>query len=350
LRRREVWAGFLTAMFPDLDALLSPLSPDFYITQHRGLSHSFVLLPLWAVVLGAVAAFRLPPASPLALREARRRLVLVSGIGVLSHILLDWVTSWGTMFFSPISWKRYTTDWLFIIDLVLSGILVLGIAGARFAAVRRGDGRARLASRAALAAAAAYVGLCAARHARALTIARRTAPPGAVSCAAIPQPLSPDRWLLLADDGKMVKATFVDLAKHGRDTSRMLPPQAIEELSASRSGLFKLARRLSGSYRSPDDAAPRVIPHADGPLASRALADSADGVFGRFARFPAAREERGPDGVTRVILRDVRFGYLSSAIDPFTYVIWYDRAGHLLSAGFPSERWSHRGSAAAAPR
>jgi inner membrane protein len=335
-----VWAGFLTAMFPDADALLSPLSPDFYITQHRGLSHSFVLLPLWALLLGGVAAFRLPDAPPAAAREARLRLVLVSGLGVASHVLLDWITSWGTMFLSPLSWRRYALDWVFIIDLVLSGILVLGLVGVRFA-MRRGDLRSRWAARAGLGAAAAYVLLCAVRPEDALAAARRIAGPGAGECAAIPQPLSPDRWLLLVDDGRAITAGFVDLARHGRDPRPVPPPSSLEELAATRRGVALLARRLSARYRSADDAAPYVIPKSDGPLASRALADGSAGVFGRFARFPAAREEKGPDGATRVVLRDVRFGYLSSAIDPFTYVVWYDRAGRLLSAGFPSERWGH---------
>jgi inner membrane protein len=333
-----VWAGFLTAMFPDGDALLSPLSADFYITQHRGLSHSFVLLPLWALLLGSIAAFRLPEAPPRALKEARRRLVLVSGLGVLSHILLDWITSWGTMFFSPISWKRYSLDWVFIIDLVLSGILVLGLVGVRFAR-RRGDQRTRLAARAAVFAASLYIGLCAVKHDDALAMARHVAGGRIASCGAIPQPLSPDRWLLLVDDGREITASFVDLSKHGRDPATRVPPSQLEEIEATRKGVSTLARRLMSRYRAPDDADPRVIPKSDGPLASRALADGAAGVFGRFARFPAAREEKGPDGATRVILRDIRFGYLSSAIDPFTYVVWYDRAGKLLSAGFPSERW-----------
>jgi inner membrane protein len=337
-----VWAGFLIGMFPDGDALLSPLSPDFYITQHRGLTHSFVLLPLWALLLGSLAAFRLPDAPPAALREARRRLVLVSGLAIGSHILLDWITSWGTMFFSPISWRRYSLDWLFILDLVLSGLLVIGLAGVRFAA-RRGDARTRKAARASLVAAGLYILLCATRHQEALAAAKRMAGARAASCAAIPQPLSADHWLLLVDDGRAITASFVDLGKHGRDAEPVPPPSALEELAATRHGISLLARRLLSHYRSPDDAAPRVIPKADGPLASRALVEGEAGVFGRFARFPAAREEKGPDGATRVVLRDVRFGYLSSAIDPFTYVIWYDRAGRLLSAGFPSERWAHRG-------
>jgi hypothetical protein len=61
-------------------------------------------------------------------------------------------------------------------------------------------------------------------------------------------------------------------------------------------------------------------------------------VFGRFARFPAAREEsRG--GTVEVLLRDVRFGYLSSDVDPFTYTVRYSREGTVLFAGFSSSRW-----------
>jgi hypothetical protein len=62
-------------------------------------------------------------------------------------------------------------------------------------------------------------------------------------------------------------------------------------------------------------------------------------VFGRFARFPAAREQAQADGSVRVVLRDVRFGYLSRAVDPFSYVVRYDAHGRLIAAGFPSGRW-----------
>jgi hypothetical protein len=88
-----------------------------------------------------------------------------------------------------------------------------------------------------------------------------------------------------------------------------------------------------------------VIPCANGPFAARTLEKGVAGVFGRFARFPAAREEAERDGTVRVVLRDVRFGYLAPEVDPFTYVVRYDAAGRLLSAGFPSGRWM-RGEAA----
>lgn len=337
LRRRETWMGFLAAMFPDADALLSPFSADFYITQHRGLSHSFAMLPLWAVLLGVAATWRLPQLEGASRARVRIRLSAVAAIGLASHILLDWITSWGTMFLSPFSWDRYTLDWVFIIDFVLSGLLVLGLAGTLLIA-RKSAARGRLAALASVAAATAYIGFCGLRHEAALRVASRVLPPGS-SRAAIPQPLSPDRWLLLVDDGRNVFASFVDLSRRGRDSAPLAPENLVETLAASPRSLLFVVTRMSALYRSPDDARTRIIPKADGPMAEKLLADGANGVFGRFARFPAARGEKQADGETRVVLRDVRFGYLSSRIDPFTYVARYGPTGELLFAGFPSERW-----------
>lgn len=340
MRRREVLTGFLAAMAPDLDALLAPFSPDFYITQHRGLTHSFFLAPLWALLLALVVHGAVRRRGP----SAFRRLWLVAAIGIVSHVLLDWITSWGTMFLSPFDRTRFALDWTFIIDLVLSGILVLGLAGA-IAVARRSEARGRIAARATLVAATAYVLFCGFRHAEALRVARRILPdsPDAPRLAAIPQPLSPDRWLLLGDDGDRVSAAFVDLSLQGPSPAPAADPETFERAAASAHGLRFLLANLSGLYRPPGDPGIRRIPKGDGPLAWRALREGEAGVFGRFARFPAARETPDGAGGTRVVLRDVRFGYLSAAIDPFTYLVRYDAAGRLLGAGFPSERWGKNG-------
>ena len=160
------------------------------------------------------------------------------------------------------------------------------------------------------------------------------------SRAAIPQPLSPNRWLLLGDDGLNITATFVDLGKRGHDAHASPSQQDLESVAASARGIEFLVRRLEGVYRSVEDAQPRVIPKADGPFAYRTLMNGTSGIFGRFARFPAARETHDTGGITRVLLRDARFGYLSPAIDPFTYLVSYDAAGRLISARFPSQRWA----------
>lgn len=344
--RRETWLGFVAAMFPDADALVSPFSPEFYIAQHRALTHSFVLLPVWALLLAWAASVRPPaaagpPGSPER-RLFRARLAAVSGVAVLSHILMDWITSWGTMFFSPFAWTRYTLDWVFILDAVLTGLLLVGLGGVWFAA-RRGFARSRTAARASLAAATAYILFCGLRHAEAERLLVRLAPV-AVSRAAIPQPGSPDRWLLLADDGAAVSASFVDLAKSGREGARAPGSENLAR-SGYAGGLEALVSHLSGVYRSRDDLLTRVIPRANGPLAARALGTGVSGAFGRFARFPAAREEAQAGGGMRVVLRDVRFGYLSPDVDPFTYVVRFDAGGRLLAAGFPSGRWMRRETA-----
>lgn len=346
LARREVWVGFAAAMFPDADVFMSPFSAEFYITQHRALTHSFVTLPAWIVLLTAAASIRLLPAlgppGAAGRRTAVRRLSVVVALSLVSHILLDWITSWGTMFLSPISSARFTLDWTFILDAALSGLLVLGLVGVR-AVSRRSFPRSRVAARAGLLAATAYVGLCAVRHAQAVRLGQALAP-RASSRAAIPQPGSPDRWLLLSDDGPAVIATFVDLGKRGREIAR--PPEA-DELARTgfRGGALNLFRHLDGVYRSRDDLAPRVIEKANGPFARATLETGIASVFGRFARFPAAREELRGDAV-EVLLRDVRFGYLSNEVDPFTYIVRYSLEGRVLSKGFPSSRWSRE----AAPR
>ena len=340
LARREAWVGFAAAMFPDADVFVSPFSAEFYITEHRGLTHSFVMLPVWIVALTALAALRLapqlgPPGSA-ARRVALRRLGAVVALGLLSHILLDWITSWGTMFLAPLSWTRYTLDWTFIVDFALSGLLALGLVGLRVVS-RRSFPRSRTAARAGLLAAVAYVGLCAVCHGEALRLAGKLGA-GSAHRAAIPQPGSPDRWLLLSEDGPAVTAAFVDLGKRGLEGARA--PDA-EDLARKgfRSGLLNLARSLDGVYRSRDDLAPRVIWKANGPFAQRALDSGIAGVFGRFARFPAAREEE-KGGTVEVLLRDVRFGYLSREVDPFTYLVRYAADGTVLFTGFPSSRWT----------
>jgi hypothetical protein len=136
-----------------------------------------------------------------------------------------------------------------------------------------------------------------------------------------------------------VTAAFVDLGKHGREGARALDAEELAR-TGFRSGLLNLVRHLGAVYRSRDDLAPRVIGKANGPFAERALESGIAGVFGRFARFPAAREEAKGVNV-EVLLRDVRFGYLSREVDPFTYLVRYSADGTVLFAGFPSSRWAH---------
>ena len=337
LRRREAWTGFLVAMLPDADALPNPLSAEFYIEHHRGLTHSFVLLPLWAVAIGLLVSWRLRlPAGEDGARSrriARGRLIGVSVLGLASHILLDWITSWGTRFFAPISQKAYSLDWVFILDFVLSGLLAAGLAAA-FVIFRR---QGRLAARASLAAAALYVGFCGLQHGRALDLAARLAP-AAGTRAAVPQPLSPARWLLLSEEGGKVRLDFVDFRLRG--AAPPPAPDALARFHGEAVSLPRLLPALAAFYRAQEDPAPFLLPESDGPRAGAALSDAKAGVFGQFARFPVGHEVDGSDGSSVVLVRDARFAHLSDRLDPFAYEIRFGPDGRRLDAGFRSSRWT----------
>lgn len=47
--------GFLAATFPDSDVALRLVSDLAYLRGHRGVTHSVIMLPLWALLLGWLA-------------------------------------------------------------------------------------------------------------------------------------------------------------------------------------------------------------------------------------------------------------------------------------------------------
>src|SRR5258707_6830972 len=119
------WSLMVGAIFPDSDVLRDFFSSDklLIVTWHRSLTHSLVLLPLWALLLAGItrvfAGWRKweAPSFPA--------LAGIYAAGILSHILLDLVTSFGTMIWSPLEWSRPAWDLIFIVDFTLTAILLV---------------------------------------------------------------------------------------------------------------------------------------------------------------------------------------------------------------------------------
>src|SRR5689334_3632458 len=93
--------GFVAAMAPDLDFVAGYFGTVEYLLQHRGITHSLVMLPLWAFLLAKLCAL-----------IWRRDLPWQAYFGVIAmslgiHIAGDWITSYGTMVFAPLSDARY---------------------------------------------------------------------------------------------------------------------------------------------------------------------------------------------------------------------------------------------------
>ena len=119
------WSLMLGAIFPDSDVFRDMFSHDklLIITWHRSITHSLILLPLWALLLAAVTR---------AFANSRKwespsffALTGIYAAGILSHILLDLVTSFGTMIWSPLEWSRPAWDLIFIVDFTLAGIFLV---------------------------------------------------------------------------------------------------------------------------------------------------------------------------------------------------------------------------------
>jgi len=119
------WSLMLGAIFPDSDVLRDFFSSDklLIVTWHRSITHSLVMLPLWTLLLAGITrafANRRKWEAP-----SFRALTAIYAAGILSHILLDLVTSFGTMIWSPLEWSRPAWDLIFIVDFTLTAIFLV---------------------------------------------------------------------------------------------------------------------------------------------------------------------------------------------------------------------------------
>lgn len=118
------WSLMLGAIFPDSDILRDWYSsnPMLILTWHRSVTHSLVCMPFFALALAALtrwfARWRKWDAPSFG------ALTGIYAVGILSHILLDLVTTFGTMVWSPLQWSRPAWDLIFIIDFTLTALVL----------------------------------------------------------------------------------------------------------------------------------------------------------------------------------------------------------------------------------
>jgi inner membrane protein len=186
--RAAAWTAVAAGVFPDADFILAFVDGATYLRWHRGPTHSVILWPLWSLFVAWVFW-------ELTGRKHGRTLYGAALAAMGAHIFMDWITSYGTMLFSPFSDARYELSWVFIVDVYVWALLAAGLGVAiatQRAAVARGF----------LVALAGYFLFCGGARAWALRQAERTEQ--TVRMAAFPQPLNPLRWTIVRDDGDAV--------------------------------------------------------------------------------------------------------------------------------------------------
>ena len=170
------------------------------------------MLPLWAFLLAKLCAL-----------IWRRDLSWKAYFGVIAmsigiHIAGDWITSYGTMLFAPLSDARYGLDVTFIIDLWFTGILVAGLLACWI------WWRSPLPAIAGLAVLCGYIAFQGLQQHRAIEWGEAYAHSAGLKQAQItaePRPVSPFNWLVIVRSGEEVRYSFVNLVR--RETLTLGP-------------------------------------------------------------------------------------------------------------------------------
>jgi inner membrane protein len=199
---RRIAAGFLACAAPDLDFVAGFLGPVEYIAQHRGVTHSLLMLPLWALPLSWLLA--------KILREPRgwRAMYGVAALSIGLHIAGDVITGYGTMVFAPFSDWRAAIGTTFIIDLWFTGIIVAGLVLSAFLQTKR------IPSVAALAFLACYVGFQYIQKEKALEFGELFAKEKGLQGARIaahPRPPTPFNWTVFVSDDHTHRFSHINL-------------------------------------------------------------------------------------------------------------------------------------------
>lgn len=298
-----VAAGAAAAAFPDLDFILGYVSELTYLRGHRGVTHSLILLPLWGLLLAWLFAHLARRKRPTA---SWRSFYAIACAALLIHIAGDLITQFGTMILAPFSDRRFGWGTTFIIDLVLTGLLVAGLAAS---AVWR---RSRIPAATALALVVAWVGVGAVGRGEAIAAARAWAGANGVPAVAVdaaPRPASPFNWTAIVFDGERYHYAHLNTRRS-------------EVLEAGPDDNF--IRRFSAPYRPVALAQWQTrarFGSGDQAELAQAVWEAGDFAFYRwFAMFPVLDHVAGDFGGARCVgFRDLRFEIPGRVDAPFRF-------------------------------
>ena len=301
---RRIAAGFFACAAPDLDFVIGFVGPVEYLLSHRGVTHSLILLPAWALLYSWILA--------KILREPGgwRALYGVTAAALLAHIVGDLITSFGTMIFAPFSDWRAALGTTFIIDLWFSGIILAGLI---FSAL---FSRSRIPAVAASVALVGYVGLQYMQKQRALDFGVEYAGSMAIRDARItvhPRPVSPFNWTVFVSDEEAHRFAHVNLVR--KEPRRYQPGDGfIARIDSPYLPVEQAIWVKRARYGETDSAMIRDAWNSEGL-----------GFFRWFADLPAF--DGLSDGSTCAWFTDLRFLIPGRETMPFRYRVCRERPG-----------------------
>jgi len=284
---RRVFLGFVAAALPDIDFLMGQFGSVTYLLHHRGVTHSLILLPIWAFALAWLSSFIWRRDRPWRAYFG----IFAMGIGI--HIAGDWITSFGTMVFSPLSDLRVGIGTTFIIDLWFTAIILGGLLASL---VWRSSRVPAVAGLAALCGYVAYQGVLQERAIEWGVAYARSAGLERAVVTAQPRPVSPYNWMVVVRNGEEVRYSLINLT---RRAPRRLAPDAsfIERLDAPYLPLSQAQWVYASHFGSGSDQA----------VAREAWRQEPFRFFRWFAAYPVLYRVDAGNPSTCVWFQDLRF-------------------------------------------
>ena len=208
-RRTAVWKaalwGAVAGTLPDLDVLIEHGDPISNMVLHRAETHA----PFWLTL------FSLPFAAAVARLHGEwsiwRRWWLAIWLALVTHPLLDAMTVYGTQLALPFSDHPYGVGSVFIIDLLYTVPLLIGVGWALRA---RGAGRGLAANAAGLVISTAYLAWGVAAQAHVERIARSSLAAQGIAAEQVlitPTAFNTVLWRVVAIDGARFHEGFYSL-------------------------------------------------------------------------------------------------------------------------------------------
>lgn len=314
------WAALTAALFavlPDLDYVLIFQDRLSYLKHHRGFTHSLLATVLFVVIGAGLTRLVGGP-------RWVRPVFLIGLLVLASHLFLDWTTSYGTQLLNPFTRAKFSLDWVFIIDPYLTAILA---AGALATLISTGWGRT--VGAACLGLGFAYILLCGFYHHQAMHLARQvfSQPAGKnTKHAALPQPFSPRRWLLVAESPGEVRQAFVELPFWPRGEEVLAPREIPVRVD------IRIPPRVPpAAYNSP--AKLTVYRWQAAPMPAVALTSEGRQILDTylaFSRFPILAANDHVSGGIILTWVDLRFSVPGRTI-PFVLQVDLDDNGRLAA-------------------
>lgn len=295
--RARMTVGFVAAAFPDSDIVLRLFGALTYIDLHRGVTHSIILLPAWALLLAWLFSL-------LSRRRYSWRAIYgTAALGISIHIAGDIFTAYGTMVLAPFSHHRFAIPFTFIIDPYFTAIIAIGLA-----AVMLGR-QTRYPAIIALMVLGCYVGFQGVLHSQAIKLGEAYAETHGlagteVKVHAFPQPLSPFNWKVVVIQGNNYYEALVNLWR----TQQTKPPDPKHGIL----GILGMWGRIASGYQ-PVSAATWIHhgrfgeTESENALAREAWEQEIFTRFREFAMLPALNQIESVGTGACVSFFDLRF-------------------------------------------